>query len=183
MRYLDNSWADIEIIEEYKDWQPPVDALRATTAAISTVPREHLRGLRRIVLTNASGLNRIRRRKKAKDNGRTRKSIEALGFYQQAWQGGAASIELLVDNIIAQCPRSMKLPAIRDVFFADILFHELGHHIHRTRAKQFRDRECVADDWARRLGELYLRKRGWYLLPLLRWLGLYTSLRITRRSV
>jgi hypothetical protein len=173
---------DVEIIEKYNYWQPPVNVTRAVSAAISAVPTEHLLGLRRIVLTNASGLNRTRRRKKTKHRGKTRNSIEALGFYRQPWYGQPASIELLVDNIVAQCPRAMKLPAIRDVFFADIIYHELGHHIHITRAKQFRERECVADDWARRLGQIYLRKRAWYLLPLLRWLGLYTSLRITTPS-
>jgi len=172
----------VEIVESYTDWTPPINAPQAVAAALSSVPRDHLRGLKRIVLSNASGLNRTRRREKTKHRGRTRRSMEALGFYRQAWHGQPASIELLVDNIAAQCPRAIKLPFIRDVFFADIIFHEIGHHIHITKAKQFRERECVADDWARRLGELYLRRRRWYLFPLLKWAGLYTSLRITMPS-
>jgi hypothetical protein len=172
----------VEIVESYKDWQPPINASQAVAAAVSSIPRKHLVGLQRIVLTNASGLNRTRRRRKTKHQGRTRKSMEALGFYRQAWHGQPASIELLVDNIVAQCPRAMKVSPIRNVFFADILFHEMGHHIHLTQAKQFREREDVADDWAQRLGELYLRKRRWYLLPLLKCAGLFTSLRITMPS-
>ena len=179
-RYARNT--PVKIVEAYKDWKPPIDCHKAVAAAISAVPNEHLIGLDHVVLTNAGGLNRAQRRKKTKHRGKTRHSREALGTYAQPWQGRPAHINLFVDNIVAQCPRAIKLPPIRDVFFADILFHEIGHHIHVTRAKQFRDRECLADDWARRLGALYLRKRGWYLLPLLRWLGLYTSLRITMPS-
>ena len=168
----------IEIVETYKDWQPPINARQAVASVIATVPPEYLVGLRGITLTNASGLNRSRRRKKTKHRARTRNSIEALGFYRQAWHGQPASIELLVDNIIAQCPRAMRLAPIRNAFFADILFHELGHHIHLTQAKQFREREDVADDWARRLGRLYLLPRRLYLVPLLKLLGLETSLRM-----
>jgi predicted Zn-dependent protease with MMP-like domain len=172
----------VEIVESYKNWQSPVNAPQAVVAAVSSVPHEYLKGLQSIVLTNASGLNRTERRKKVKHRGRTRKSMEALGSYRQAWYGQPASIELFVDNIVAQCPRAIKLPPIRDVFFANTLFHEIGHHIHLTQKKLFRDRECVADDWARRLGEIYLRKRRWYLFPLLKCAGLYTSLRITEPS-
>ena len=162
----------MEIVEAYKDWQPPIDGRKAVAAAISAVPNEHLIGLDRVVLTNAGGLNRSQRRKKTRWRGRTRNSREALGTYAQPWQGRAAYINLFVDNIIAQCPRAAKLPPIRNALFADILFHEIGHHIHVTRTKQFRQREDVADDWARSLGESYLRGRRWYLAPLVKLLGL-----------
>jgi hypothetical protein len=162
----------LEIVEAYKDWRPPIDGRAAVTAAVSAVPSEHLIGINRIVLTNAGGLNRAQRRKKTKHRGKTRHSREALGTYAQPWQGRAAYINLFVDNIIAQCPRAAKLPPIRNALFADILFHEIGHHIHVTRTKQFREREDVADDWARSLGELYLRDKRWYLAPLIKLLGL-----------
>ncbi len=162
----------MEIVEAYKDWQPSIDGRKAVAAAVSAVPKEHLIGIGRVVLTNAGGLNRAQRRKKPKHRGVTRQSREALGNYAQPWQGRAAYINLFVDNIVAQCPRAAKLPPIRDALFADILFHEIGHHLHVTRTKQFREREDVADDWARSLGELYLRRRRWYLAPLIKLLGL-----------
>jgi len=162
----------LEIVEAYKDWLPPIDGRAAVTAAVSAIPSEHLIGIDRVVLTNAGGLNRAQRRKKTKHRGKTRHSREALGTYAQPWQGRAAYINLFVDNIIAQCPRAAKLPPIRNALFADILFHEIGHHIHVTRTKQFREREDVADDWARSLGELYLRGKRWYLAPLIKLLGL-----------
>jgi len=67
---------------------------------------------------------------------------------------------------VAQCPEAMKIPALRNLVFADVLFHELGHHIHLTRTKEFRDREDVADDWIHRLAGRYLRGRKWYIRPL-----------------
>jgi len=158
----------IEIVENYKGWQPPVNARRAVSAVMATVPNEYLSGLGQVVLTNASGMNRSRRRHKIKYQGKTRSTIEAYGFYRQEWRGQRASIELLVDNIVARCPRAIRLAPIRDFVFADTLFHEIGHHIHATRAKEFRDSEDVADKWARRLGGLYYRPRRWYLTPLLK---------------
>lgn len=162
----------VDIVEAYKDWQPPIDGRRAVAAVMSAVPKEHLTGLDRVVLTNAGGLNRAQRRKKTRWRGQTRHSREALGTYAQPWQGRAAYINLFVDNIVAQCPRAARIPAIRDALFADILFHEIGHHIHVTRSKEFREREDVADDWVRKLGELYLRRKRWYLVPLIRWFGI-----------
>jgi hypothetical protein len=162
----------VEIVEAYKDWQPPIDGRRAVAAVMSAVPKQHLTGLDRVVLTNAGGLNRAQRRKKTKWRRQTRHSREALGTYAQPWQGRAAYINLFVDNIVAQCPRAARFPPIRDALFADILFHEIGHHIHVTRTKQFREREDVADEWARKLGELYLRRKRWYLVPLIRWFGI-----------
>ncbi len=162
----------IEIVEAYKDWQPPMNARKAVTAVVSSVPDEYLIGLRRIIMTNATGLNRSRRRKKTKHRGQTRRSKEALGNYHQSWQGQPAYIEIFVDNIIAQCPRAMRMPPIRDALFSDVVFHEIGHHVHMTRAREFREREEVADDWALRIGRHYFRTMAWYLIPLVNLFGL-----------
>jgi hypothetical protein len=59
----------LEIVEDYKDWQPPIDARKAVAAAVSAVPKAHLIGIDRVVLTNAGGLNRAQRRKKTKHRG------------------------------------------------------------------------------------------------------------------
>ena len=134
-------------------------------------------GLNRIVLTDADGLNRARRRKKTKHRGKTKNSREAIGIYHQAWQGQKAYIELFVDNIVVQCPKAMKISLLRDLVFADVLFHEIGHHIHMTRAKVHREREDVADEWMHRLGKTYL-KRKWYLRPLAKIYNLNSVLRI-----
>jgi hypothetical protein len=48
----------------------------------------------------------------------------------------------------------------------EVLFHEIGHHIHYTQAPEFREREDVAEDWKKRLSKIYFRKRYWYFLPI-----------------
>lgn len=172
MRFKNTVFNVIEIVKAYKDWQPTVNARKAVKTVLSSVPDEYLVGLRRIIMTNATGLNRSRRRKKTKHRGQTRMSKEALGNYHQSWQGQPAYIEIFVDNIIAQCPRAMRVPPIRDALFSDVIFHEIGHHVHTTRAREFREREEVADDWALRIGSRYFRTRAWYLIPLVELFGL-----------
>jgi hypothetical protein len=66
----------------------------------------------------------------------------------------------------------MKIAPLRDAVFADVLFHEIGHHIHRTQAREFRGREGVADEWARRVGARYFSRRAWYLILFVRLLRL-----------
>jgi hypothetical protein len=167
----------IEIVESYRIWEPPTNAREAVISVLRSVPDEYLMGLNRIVLTDADGLNRARRRKKTRHRGETKNSREAIGIYHQAWQGQKAYIELFVDNIVAQCPKAMKISPLRDLVFADVLFHEIGHHIHMTRTKVYREREEVADEWIHRLGAAYL-KRKWYLRPLGRIFDLKSVLRI-----
>jgi len=55
---------------------------------------------------------------------------------------------------------------VQDLFFADVLFHEVGHHIHRAMVPDHRDPEVVADEWARKLREIYFRHRYWYFRAL-----------------
>jgi len=50
--------------------------------------------------------------------------------------------------------------------FGEVLFHEIGHHMHRTRAPEFKEREDVADSWEKRLSRVFFRKRYWYLMPV-----------------
>ena len=156
----------IQIVESFSAYKPTVDAREAVAAVLATVPNEYLFGLGKVMLSDARGLNRAGRRKKTRHRGKTRQSNEAIGTYHQAWQGQKAYITLFVDNIVAQCPTAMKIPTLRNLVFADVLFHEIGHHIHSTRTKEFRQREDVADDWIHRLAEHYLRRRRWYLRPL-----------------
>ena len=156
----------IKIVEDYSGHKPIINARSAVTAVLATVPNEYLFGLSTVILCDAVGLNRAGRRKKTFHRGKKRNSKEAIGNYHPAWRGQKAHITLFVDNIVAQCPEAMKISVLRNVVFADVLFHEIGHHIHMTRTKEFREREDVADDWIHRLSEGYLRRRKWYIRPL-----------------
>src|SRR5206468_1742291 len=49
---------------------------------------------------------------------------------------------------------------------ADVLFHEIGHHIHHTARPEYREPEDVADAWMVRLRQNYYdgRHRWWRIL-------------------
>jgi hypothetical protein len=47
------------------------------------------------------------------------------------------------------------------VRFGQVLFHEIGHHVHTTVKREFREKEDVADDWATKLLGHYLQSHYW----------------------
>jgi len=49
----------------------------------------------------------------------------------------------------------------------DVLFHELGHHIHQLHIPEHEGPENVAEKWSKKLRGKLLRKRYWYLMSLL----------------
>ncbi len=59
------------------------------------------------------------------------------------------------------------IPFFKNTVLANVLYHELGHHIHYTLRPEHRERENVADEWASRLGAHFVRKKYWYLRPLI----------------
>src|SRR5437899_2964833 len=92
---------------------------------------------------------------------------QAGGLYHGAWHGQPPWIELLVDRICAGVPRwALRLPAVRDLLFAGVLFHEIGHHVYATTHKEHAERESVAEKWRRAMAGPYFRRRYWYLRPL-----------------
>lgn len=93
---------------------------------------------------------------------------QVRGLYHQEWNDQPAWIEVFVDKI-ANGPGIKwlcKIPVIRDLVMADVVYHELGHHVHKTRRPEFREREDVADDWCKHFTRAYLRGRYRHLLPL-----------------
>jgi hypothetical protein len=58
------------------------------------------------------------------------------------------------------------VPVLKDVAFARVLYHELGHHIHTTLQPEHGEREDVAEEWGRKLTRSFVRRKYWYLLPL-----------------
>lgn len=61
----------------------------------------------------------------------------------------------------------LRVPFLRKVVFGQVIFHELGHHIHHTMQPEHAEKEDVADGWARRFSANFIRKQYWYALPLL----------------
>ena len=76
--------------------------------------------------------------------------------------------ELRVGRIILGLDRfSSRMPILRDVVFGQVLFHEIGHHIHRTVRPEHNEKEDVADKWAGKLNGNFVRKKYWYAIPVL----------------
>jgi hypothetical protein len=164
--------ASPEVTEFYREYIPSVDATSVVHLLLGYVPSGYLRGLRRIVLTNASGLPHDRKRAKTWSRNRKTRVAEALGTYSRAWQNDPAWIQIFVDNILSQMPLfAWKVPFLRNLYFASTVYHEIGHHIHKMARPEFREREDVADDWERKLTRRFVFRRYWYLLPILYPLG------------
>ncbi len=157
----------IPIRENYRDWRPPLDASNVVRKLIDVVPNRYLIGLTSIVLTNSGALNRRRRRAVTSSRGTKVRIPSALGLYHRAFRGEPAWIELFIDNIVRAMPKSaLWIPVARDLTFGDVIFHELGHHIHSTQAPEYREREDVADTWERKLTMFYVRRHLRYLIPI-----------------
>ncbi len=124
-------------------------------------------GLHAIVLTNMGSLSRKERDRRTRGRDRRIALGQALGYYTQAWKGEPARITLLLDNLEKQWGRSwLRFGLTRDTILSNLLFHELGHHIHQLHIPEHEGREKVADKWSKKLRGKFLRHQYWYLLPL-----------------
>jgi hypothetical protein len=116
------------------------------------------------VLTNASGLPRKRRNSAVKARQRKVRLSAAGGLYHPAANGNRAWIEIFVDNTLRGWEKGwwLRVPFIRESKLADVLFHEIGHHIHFAVRPEYREKEDVADVWKVRLQRNYHQQRfGW----------------------
>jgi hypothetical protein len=159
----------VKINEAYRDYNPPFDATSVVRRLLKPVPDKYLVGLDCIVLSNFSGLSRDRRIGKLVSRKRRVSKSRTLGYYRREWHGQPAYIELYVDKIAEYIKVERGptwIPAFRDVCFGLVLYHELGHHAHRVVRPEYREREDVADDWARKFTKNFMWKRYWYLRPL-----------------
>jgi hypothetical protein len=158
----------VPIFERYRDYTPPVDVKRSVRLLLECVPSQYLSGLRSVTLTNSTGTRELRRGK-AWSRKRKVRINECLGFYQ------GDHIVLLVDNLLKGPPAWMiRWPPVRNLIIAETLYHEIGHHIHRSMRPVHMEREDVADKWQRYLVSVYLFRRYAYLHYLkkpFRWLN------------
>src|ERR1700743_1730871 len=116
------------------DYDPPFDAVPIVQRMLPSVPQKYLVGLREVVLTNASGLPRKLRRSVTKSRGRKVRFDKTAGLYHPAFNGRAAWIEIFLDNTLRGWESGwwLRISLIRESKLADVLFHEVGHHIHFT---------------------------------------------------
>lgn len=156
------------IVESYRDFHPPTNFRRNVETLLRYVPSEYLAGLATIILTNSSALTRDKRKQKVWSRNRKVRLAECLGSYSRASQSSPAAVWLYVDNIVkVESPWWEKVPLLRYAALADVLYHEIGHHIHSVHRPVYDGRENVAEDWSRKLWRRFCRKHYWYLLPFL----------------
>ena len=156
----------VPIREFYKNFTPPHWVYATVVRIMNSVPDKHLCGLDCVVLTNQSAKARRDRLGKVTSRGRRHPQSRVLGRYHPAHRGNKPWIELYVDNVCAQIPKRYNwIPILRETIIGKPLFHEIGHHIHRSKPEH-REKEDVADDWALKLGRNFVQKRYWYLRPI-----------------
>lgn len=156
------------IVESYRDFDPPPDFCQTIETLLKYVPSKYLVGLETIVLTNREGLTRDQRRQKVWSRNRKIRLADALGSYTAASKSSQAAVWLYVDNICAaESSWWRKVPILRYMRPSDVLYHEIGHHIHKAHRPEHTEREDVAEDWGRKLWGRFMRKHYWYLFPVL----------------
>ncbi len=149
------------VISSYSNYEPPFDVSRAAHRMLDSIPEKYLSGLGEVVLTNSGDLPRKRRRSVTKSRGRKVQVAKAAGLYHPASNGNPAWIEVFVDNALRGWEHSwlLRIRFIREAKIGDVLFHEIGHHIHFTVQPEYREKEDVADIWKVRLERNYTRRQ------------------------
>lgn len=162
--------SETEIQEVYSAYTPPMPIGTAVRRMVSHIPQEYLRGLRTIVIRDSGSLNHDRRRAKTWSRKKKVRMADCRGLYHERQGQDSAWIELFADNILGNVSGKNRLfwriPFVQDLFLSRTLFHEIGHHIHKTIAPRHTEREDNADKWMLRLGRRYFIRKYWYLAPL-----------------
>lgn len=150
--------AKVKLEEQYRDYIPPLRVHRSLRLLLRYVPEEHLIGLNKITLTNSEQLRSIRG--KITSEKRRFRPADCQGLYRKG------HIFLIMDQIFSQYPETFLLlvPPFKTFVIGEVLYHEIGHHIHRLEEPGYRNnREVVADQWRDKLMQLFLKQRYWYL--------------------
>ena len=154
---------ELEIIEEYKNYEPPFDVRWYVEKLLDSVDEKYKKKLRYVVLTNKETLSTRRHRQKFKVKGRKTDMKHVLGLYHTL-NDKTGSIELFMDDIIPQEEDFvLRFGLIRAHIIGKVLFHELGHHVHANFKPKHEDKEIMADQWQKDFWKNYVRKNHFIL--------------------
>jgi hypothetical protein len=146
----------IKVGEYYRNYSPPFDASKPVRRLLHYIPDKYLVGLHSITLTNSQSTRMLRRGGVRSQNRKVR-FADCRGLYR------AGQVVLLIDKIFLDYPTFfLRLPFFRTYLIGEVLYHEVGHHIHRTKKREHRDEEFVADEWRDKLLRSFMSKRYWY---------------------
>ena len=155
--------SNVKIVPQYHNYAPPVDVYRSLRILLRNVPDEHLVGLHKIIVTNSECVRGSYRGKLLSEKRRIRPA-DCSGLYHKG------HILLLIDQIFLGCPELLLLfPPIKTFLIGEVLYHEIGHHIHRLQEPGFRaNKEAFADEWKETLLNNFMRQHYWYLAGIVR---------------
>jgi hypothetical protein len=150
-----------QVIVSFSGYKPPFDPAPIVRRMLDSVPRNYLAGLSTVVLSDAGDLSAKRRDTHVKHRKRRVMLSTARGAYHPAYRGHPAWIEIFIDNTLRGWETGLwlRIPFIREWRLSDVLFHEIGHHIHHAVRPERREKEDVADVWKVRLDRNYARQR------------------------
>ena len=130
----------VKIVEQYYDYRPAVRVYGSVEVLLRYVPEEHLESLRTITITNSAYMGKALKGKFTQEKRRFRAS-DCRGM---CWGG---EIWLSLDNI-CDIELLLIIPPIRTFLLGEVLYHEIGHHIHAMQQPGFKkDKEAFADEW------------------------------------
>lgn len=156
------------VVEIYLDFEPPTDVRSLVETLLDAVPQKYLIGLKTILLTNQEALTRDQRRQKIWSRNRKYPLAKARGAYYKATKDRPATVWLFVDNLLREWPRSLwKIPLLCYIEVSQVLYHEIGHHIHEVHKPEYEGKENVAENWSDKLSGRFYRRHYWYLMPVL----------------
>ena len=156
------------VVENYRDFEPPTDVRSLVETLLDAVPQKYLIGLKTILLTNQEALTRDQRRQKTWSRNRKYPLAKARGAYYKATKDRPATVWLFVDNILRGQPSwFLHTPLFRYWEISEVLYHEIGHHIHEVHNPEYEGKENVAEEWSKKLSRHFYRRHYWYLVPIL----------------
>lgn len=131
-----------------------------TKILLKYIPVKYLKGIESIYYIDINYYNKYLGKFYKDDNLYNKKT---LGLYFPLKENKARLI-ILLDNLIEQySSRLMEIFFFRTLFISKPLFHEIGHHMHRTIITDNRDKEIVANLYEIELRNIFFHKRYLFL--------------------
>jgi hypothetical protein len=151
----------VPVTEDFDGYAPPRWIRPTVERLLDSLRPEQVIGLSSIVLTESTKTARVKMHRKG---GRKHSPNQRLGFYRPAWRGEPPAIYLIVDNILGR--ERPWLQFARDLTVAEVLFHEVGHHLNAKVGRISGNEEASADAWRRKLWRAHCRTRYSFLRPI-----------------
>jgi hypothetical protein len=149
----------VRIIEQFENWKPGISVHSRVVNLTSEIPEEYLVGLSEIRLKPSVNPHLLL--KKSSGSAKRKSKGLKLGMYESSARGSKqAVIEIYVQSILVPFQnKPPRLGIILDSVLADVLYHEIGHHIHSAIHPSSDSRERVAELWKTRLKNTYFRRK------------------------